>query len=42
MTLERATKLKHLGFEWEAMNPNNVTWETRYSELVAFVVSKLP
>jgi len=24
MTLERATKLKHLHFEWEAMNPNNV------------------
>ena len=39
MTLERATKLKQLGFEWEAMNPNNVSWDTRYAELKAFVVS---
>lgn len=41
MTLERATKLKKLGFEWEAINPNNVPWETRYNELLAFVVSLL-
>ena len=38
MTLERAAKLKQLGFEWEAVNPNNVSWETRYNELIAFVV----
>ena len=39
MTLERATKLNKLGFEWEAVNPNNVPWETRYGELLEFVVS---
>ncbi|CAB9508531.1 helicase [Seminavis robusta] len=37
MTLERANKLKELDFEWEAINPNNVPWETRYKELCAFV-----
>ena len=42
MTLERATRLKQIGFEWEAINPNNVPWEKRYSELLAFVVSQLP
>jgi hypothetical protein len=39
MTLERAKKLKGLGFEWEATNPNNVPWEARYQELLDFVVS---
>ena len=39
MTQERANKLKELGFQWEALNPNNVPWEVRYSELCAFVVS---
>jgi hypothetical protein len=41
MTSDRATKLQELGFEWEALNPNNVPWDVRYEELLAFVVSSL-
>jgi len=39
MTLERASRLKLVAFEWEASNPNSVSWDVRYNELLAFVVS---
>ena len=39
MTLERAKKLVDIGFEWSTINPNHVTWETRFEELRQFVVS---
>jgi hypothetical protein len=39
MTLDRATRLRQLGFEWEAHNPNSVPWDVRFGELLEFVVS---
>lgn len=40
MTLDRAKKLADIGFEWSTINPNHVTWETRFEELKEFVVRR--
>jgi hypothetical protein len=39
MTLERVDRLVEIGFQWAIKGPRFVPWETRYDELVAFIVS---
>jgi hypothetical protein len=39
MSLERVGRLVEIGFQWAIKDPRYVPWETRYDELVAFIVS---
>jgi hypothetical protein len=39
MFRERVDRLVEIGFQWAIKDPRYVPWETRYDELVAFVVS---
>jgi hypothetical protein len=39
MSLERVDRLVEIGFQWAIKDPRYVPWETRYDELVAFIVS---
>jgi hypothetical protein len=42
MTPERASRLMSIGFEWATKDPRHVPWETRYTELIRFVVRPDP
>jgi hypothetical protein len=39
MSQERVSRLVEIGFQWAIKDPRYVPWETRYDELVAFIVS---
>jgi hypothetical protein len=39
MSLERVERLVAIGFQWVIKDPRYVPWETRYDELLAFIVS---
>ena len=39
LSMERVKKLEDIGFEWSAVPASHKSWDGRYAELVAFVVS---
>jgi hypothetical protein len=39
MTESRARRLEGVGFMWNSKNQMHITWDARYQELTAFVVS---